>query len=409
MQKYGTFILFLVLVTIWSMFFTTIKFFLWGDLKDTLHVSLQTISWYLSLGWVIAYLVWGALATTFLKKYLLFALSFLTLIFVLCGYIFVLDTEVYFWFTVIFIGMFYGAWAVVKNIIISIEIKKTWLPDTSVNAYVSIVFIVSLIIWSILGWLLFENLWKNWYLVIIFMLCLSSVLSLKLDYDNISLRSLLTNWVKPYYFERKEKFKDSMRDYLPELKYISHNYTLLIVSSSFMWAISTLTSQKAIEYSVANFWKWESEAAMILLYSAVWAIIWSVVSMKMWWKRWFWFIVTNIIFALLVWFLPMFSYNYEIVATFAFLIWVFFGISSNLLDAYYFKILWDEDKKEYWASTYGLILSLILSFMMFIANYIEKTFSYDVLMMILWIILFIISYLIYRKFFVCENKKMYNS
>ena len=412
-KKYWTFILFLVLVSIWSIFFSTTKFFLWWDLKETLNVSLQTIAWYLSLWWVISYLIWWALASTFLKKYLLFTLSFLSLIFVTIWYIDWIDSNFYLWFIMIFIGAFYWAWSVVKNVIISIEIKKTGMPDTKVNALVSIVFIVSIIFGSIFWGLLFENMANAWYLVIISMLVVSSILSLFLDYDKVTFKSLISNWLKPYVFERKMKFTNSMKSYLPELKYIFKQYGLIIISASFLWAISTIVSQKAVEYSMVIFNKVESEASFVLLYSALWAIIWSLISIKMEKYRWQYFILTNFIFWVLIILFPFFSKSYLEISVFAFIIALFFWISSNLIDSYFFRILWEENKKEYGSSTYWLILSIIIFSMMFLSNFIQKyswyTFVnqyssygftsigiwYDFLMIFLWTIVLLVTYIIY--------------
>jgi hypothetical protein len=60
-----------------------------------------------------------------------------------------------------------------------------------------------------------------------------------------------------------------LKNFFPELKYIFKNFSLIIISSSFIWVISTVISQKAVEYSVLEFNKLPSEAAFLLLYSSV--------------------------------------------------------------------------------------------------------------------------------------------
>lgn len=205
-----------------------------------------------------------------------------------------------------------------------------------------------------------------------------------------------------------------MKLYLPELKYIFKHYALIIISAWFLWAISTIVSQKAIEYSIINFNKSESQSALILLYSALWVILWSLVSIKMEKDRWKYFIINNFIFWILVILFPFFSKNYIQVSIMAFAIGFFFWIASNLLDAYFFKTIWEENRKEYGSSTYWLIVSLVVFIMMFSSNIIEKyspiglinnnilksPFSqsqtwYDVLMLFLWFIIILITYIIY--------------
>lgn len=386
MNRYKTFAFFLVLVCLWSLFFSTIKFFLWSDLKTTLNPSLQVIAWYLSLGSVISYLIWWALAYTFLKKYLLFSISFLALVFTTFSYIIWFNSHYFFAFIIIFIWFFYWLWSVLKNILISIEIKKTWLPDTTVNALVWIFFVVSMIFWSVFWSLLFEKFLGLWYIIIIWILVLSSFISLLLDYDKISFSSLVKNWFRSYLFDRKHRFVNSMRDYFPDMKFVVKKYFFVIVSVSLLWAISTIVSQKAVEYSVDFFHKEASSAAFVLLYSALWAIIWNIVSMKMNKNRWFYLLIFNTIFSFLIIVFPFLNFSFFMIGVFAFVIWIFFWISSNIIDAYFFKKLWEDDKKEYGSSIYWLIMSFIIFVMMFFANKIWILFGFDILMFILWFI-----------------------
>lgn len=393
MRKYKTLIIFLSLVAIWSCFFSTYKFFLWWDLSPTLKPSLQTISWYLSLGSAISYLIWWAIAYTFLKKYLLFAISFLSLCFILLSYIVWISSNFFLWFIIIFLWILYWLWSVLKNILISIEIRKTWLPDTTINALVWISFVLFIIVGSVLWSFINEQLWKWWYFVIIFMLAITSVLSLFLDYDKLSLRSLLSWGFKSYLFDKKNTFINSMREYIPDMKYITKKYYKIIIYVSLLWAISTVVSQKAVEYSVDNFSKDASSAAFVLLYSAVWAIIWNIISMKMDKNRWLYLFIANCIFwVFIIWF-PFFTFSFLSISIFAFVIWVFFWVSSNLLDWYFFKSIWEENKKEYGSSTYGLIMSIIIFIIMFLSSFLYSQFWFDNLMYILWAIILIIWFI----------------
>lgn len=393
MQRFKTFFIFLILTAVWSAFFSTIKFFLWWDLKTTVAPDLQTLAGYLSLWGVIAYLIWGAIAYTFVKKYVLFFVSFISLIFTVIAYKVGIESSFFLSFIMISLGVLYWLWSVVKNILIAVEIKKTWLPDTTVNAVVGITFVVFVIAWSIIGSLLFEKLWNDWFKVIIWMLAFTSIVSLFLDYDNITLKSLLRDGFKSYYFERKGKFINSMRDYFPDVKYITTKYFSVIITSSLLWAISTIVSQKAVEYSVVHFDKDPSSAAFLLLFSAVWVIVWNLASVKMDTNRWKNFKIFNTLFALLIFVFPFFSISFQVVSIMAFVVWIFFWIASNLIDAYFFKKIWDENKKEYWASTYGLILSVVIFVMMFVWSYINSTFSYEVLMVTLWFVVLSLSFL----------------
>ena len=390
MKNYKTFIIFLILVAIWSSFFTTIKFYYWWELSSTLDMSLQTISWYLSFGWIFAYLIWWALASTFLKKYLLFFISLFTLLFVFVWWFIWFDSKIFFILIISFIWLTYWLWSIVKNVLIAIEIKKTWLSDTLVNALAWISFVVFIIIWSILGSLLHERLWENWYFVIIWLLVFTCILSLGLTYNKLGLKHYLLHWFKPYYVDRKQSFVTSMKEYVPDIKIITKKYYVIMISSSLLWAISTIVSQSAVEYSEKNFDKLSSEAAIILLFSAVWVIIWNILSVKMNKLRWKYFFGFNLIFSLLIICFPFAAISFMYVKIYAFFIGIFFGVASNLIDAYFFKKIWDENKKEYGSSTYWLILSIVIFVMMSFTSFINAHFWFEILMFILWTIVFIL-------------------
>ena len=383
MQKYKTFIIFIILTAIWSSLFSTIKYFFWWDLWNSLAPDLQVLSGYLSFGGILAYLLWWALAYSFLKKYLLFAFSFLTLIFVSIAYLFPISNNFSLAFIISIIWFFYWLWVVLRTILVSIEIQKTGMQDTKVNWIISIVFIVFLIIWTIAWSKLFEVFGHNWFLVIIGLLVLSSIVSLFLDYDNISLKSLFQNWLKSYKLEKTHKLKTALKNFFPELKYILKNFSFIIIFSSIIWSVSTVVSQKAVEYSVKEFHKLPSQAAYLLLYSSVWAILWNIISGFLTKYRWKSFVILNIFLSLLIIFFPFFNSTFFQVWIIAFLVWLVFWASTNLIDSFYLSKLWEQDKKEYGSSTYGLIFSIILFWTMFISSYIDKQYWFDILMYLL--------------------------
>lgn len=396
-QKYKTFIIFIILTALWSCIFSTIKYFLWSDLDATLKPDLQVLSGYLSLGWIFAYLLGWAIAYTFLKKYLLFWFSFLTLLFVILAYLVPIETN--FWLAIVVssIWFFYWLWVVLRSILVSVEIKRTGLEDTKVNAIISIVFIVFLIIWTIAWSKIFESFGHNWFLIIIALLIISSIVSLYLDYDQIKLKTLLKFWFKKYQKERTHKFKTALKNFIPELKYIFKNFTFIIIFSSLIWSISTVVSQMAVEYSVNEFSKPRSEAAFLLLYSSVWAILWNVVSSFLWKKRWQSFFVLNIFLWLLIIIFPFFNTTFLMVWVIAFLVWFVFWASTNLIDAFFLNKIWLVDKKEYGSSTYWLVFSVIIFSIMFISSFIEKKFWFDILMYTLWTMILLVNILNYKR------------
>ena len=397
MKKYSTLYIFLVLVAIWAAFFSSIKFFLWGELSSTLRPDLQTITGYLSFGSIFAYLIWWAFAATFLKKYYLFAISFLSFLFVTFAYFVGFSSNIMLAVIVMFLWFLYGLWSVVKNVIIAIEIKKTGISDTVINAIAGIVFVVFVIWGTLLGSVLFETLGKNGYLVIMWMLTLTAWVSLMLNYNKRTLSELMQHGWKNYYHDRKKKLGKALTLYIPDLWYILKNYSLIMLASAFLWAISTVVSQVSMEYSIVSFDIEASTASYIFLFSAVWAILGNIVSMKMWARRWKYWIIFGNCFSFLIIAFPFLALSFTYMSILAFFLWVFFGINSNLIDAFFIKTIGEEDKKEYGSSTYGLVLSIVIFLMMFLSSAIESYFSYKILMIFLWVIMFIVSWVLYLQ------------
>lgn len=80
MKSYKNLIIFLILVVLWSAVLGIFKYFFWGVMTDGLHMSLETIAGYISLGGIFAYLFGGALAYTFQIRSLLVTSSVLAII-----------------------------------------------------------------------------------------------------------------------------------------------------------------------------------------------------------------------------------------------------------------------------------------------------------------------------------------
>lgn len=390
MNKFKTFLIFILVLALWASFFASLKYFLWMDLSHSVKPDLQSIAWYLSLWWIAAYILGGAFASTFLKKYYIFILSSLCLLFLSIWFFNLFNFKYVFAFSITSIWFLYWLWNVVKSVILAIEIKKTGFSETLVNAISWITFVVFIIIWSILWSILFENFHHNWYLIIMGILFFISVLAFFLDYENIKFKTLIENWWENYIFERKNSLIQSIKSYIPDLKYIIKNYLFIIVTSSFLWTISTVVSQVAIEFSSLELKVEASKATWLLLYSAVWAILWNILSVKMNKKRWLFFTIFNILFALTIISFPFLWTSFLNFTILAFILGLFFWICSNLTDSYLLKRFWDENKKEYWASTAWLIFSFILFIMMFSSSFVLKEFWFTFLMISLWIISLII-------------------
>lgn len=396
-SSHNTLYLFLFLVALWGMFFSSLKYFIWGSLGGSIAPSLEEISGYLSFGGIFAYLIGASFAKVFLKKYYLVTLSLLTFGAILWAYLFGFHTNIGLAFTLISLWFFYGLWSVVKNVLVALEIEKTGYKDTTVNAFAEIVFIICLIGWTIWGNALFAVLWNQGYLVILFLLGITGYISLKLEYEPKTFGDLLKNGWKKYVGGRRNEILFSLKEALPEFQKVFQKYTPLMFVSALLWTLSTLVSQVSVSLSMERFALSSTSASTLFLFSALGAIVWNGCSIKMHSKRWLYWIGCISCFSLLLLSYGVFLQSFMMMALLATLLWFFFGASANLLDGYFIKQISDDNTKEYGSSSNGLMLSIMLFVGMFCAHFLSQYLGQIFTIAILWILMWVSSIVLYLR------------
>jgi hypothetical protein len=169
-----------------------------------------------------------------------------------------------------------------------------------------------------------------------------------------------------------------------------------MIFTSFIIAIATILSQKAIEYNVEVLWKSWSESAIILIYSAVGSIVWNIISMKIKTARWKKFFIFSLLFALTCFLFPSFISNFRSLFILTLIAGMFFWIIYNLLESYFFKKIADDEKKSYGSATLWVIMSSIIAFLMFLVDVIEKMTSFAWVYYFMWTIILFVWIIIFR-------------
>ena len=361
MKKYNTFIVFLVLVLMWSFFFGAFKFYTWAFFQKSFSFRLEEIAWSLSLWWVLAYLFWGIFSTIYEKRKILVWVAFFVMILLLWLYFWGFGYKLLWLGFIASIGVMYSFWSIAKNSLIFVEVQKTWKSDTFVNWLAGIIFIISLLVWSVLWPSMFERFWIYWSLTVIIPMFIAFALSFMMKYS----------WKEDTLVHEDENlkwfnlFSDLFKKYINNIKALSRTYWMILLCVWILWSISTIIAQQAIEYSMEKFGKTESEAAFIFLYSGVGAIIWNAISMFIKNNRWLFYRIFVYLFALFILAFPFVANSYLITIVLSLVIAIVFWAASNLLDAYYFFEIWRIWKKEHWSWVYGLVMSVIIASMMF--------------------------------------------
>lgn len=387
--------LLIFLTIIWSLFFAIYKYFIWWIFKtDT--ITLQSISAYLSIWWIFAFIIWWLIYEIFKEKIfhlIIWFSSILWLFGILIFYYYpIINNYIIVAFFTFIIWFFYWMWWILKNVIIASEIRKEYSTDTKINWFVNISFITSIIIWSILWWFLVEKMSIYGIYLIIFWLILALICWFFLSNSKSKLDEL----------SLKNKISFYKKSYLTDFIFIFKKYFINMIFIWLLLTIATILSQKAIEYNVKNMSMKQSIASSILLYSAVWSIIWNVFSMKIKEKsKWLFFMIFCFIFAFFTILLPIFIENFNTTKIIAFLAWGFFWISYNLIESDFFKNIWIDEKKSYgWASLW-IIISIVIASMMFLIDFIEKILGFT------WSYLFLasITILIWISFYLKHKEK----
>lgn len=381
-MKNKNLIILFILIIVWSLFFAIYKYFMWWVFKtDT--ITLQYISWYLSIWTIWAFIIGWLLYELFREKKYHLATILFTLISVISIYLFtkfqVFENNILVAWITLIVWFFYWLWWVLRNILISTQIHESTLWDTKINGLANIFFITSLIIWSIVWGIIAEKLSINWIFIISVLLWIWLI-----SWSFLSYKSLQeTKTIKKRALEYKQ-------NYLSDFKFIVKKYFVIMIFIALIITIATILSQKAIEYNVNILGKSWSSSAIILLYSAIWSIIWNIVSMKINKHRWFNFLIFSILFATTTFLFPTFISNFTQTSILAFIAGLFFGITYNLLEAHFFKKIALDDKKSFGSATLWIITSCIIAGLMFLVDIIQKITWFGWVYYFMWSIILII-------------------
>lgn len=358
-MKLKNFYILLSLICFWTCFFGLFKYFFWAQNSSSLSLTLEEIAGYLAFWSFFAYFFWSIVFEILKEKYTLICISLsitllllVTLIVWVHSKIFIASLSIGAWF-------FYGLWNVIKNIIISQEIERTGKTDTLINGFSNIAFFVSIILGSIGGGLLFENFGN---------LGIVGIIAISVVAGGV--------WMNIYQekacsiVESAATVKNFKSSYLPNFVFvIKKNFFIMFLASIYL-VIATILSQKSIAYSVDFLWKTNSEASTLLLYSAVGTIIWNFSTMRIQ-RRWLW---TTILWTLFAWLIFAFSYlmaNFLVTAILATLAGFFFWTNYNLVESYFLLKIGEQWKRDFGASSYGIISSICISWGMFLTHFLE--------------------------------------
>lgn len=344
-MKHKNLIIFVIITLLRSIFIWMVKFYLRSSLK-VIDISLEEIMGYISLGSVLAYLIWVTLSQLFHKKSILMFIGTLSIFCLILWHILWYFPIKTFIIIISIIWLCYWVRLVIKWIIITQEIQNSWYKEATVNALFNIALLVWIVVWSYLWFFVYNKLGNNWFLAIISVLCLANILSIFLEYDKIT---------------HKSDLKKELKSIIPTIISISKKYIGLLIPIWVMRAVSTAIWQKMLEIWIDMFNKTPKSSILVIISSIAGTVIWHILSIFFQRNRKVMIILFTSIFGFATIYFPFiinkFEY-YSILNICGFIIWALFWIAINLIEARYFFHIWQDHKKEHWSSAYWLITSI---------------------------------------------------
>lgn len=382
-MKHKDLILFIAITFLRSVFISMLKFFLRSYLKDV-SISLEEIAGYLSLWWMIAYLIWWSLAYSFRKKSITIFAWLVAIWCVSLGHILGYYPFRVFVLLVSSIGFMYSLRLVVKSIILSIEIQRSNHGEAKINGMINIAILAGILLWSYLWFTIFAKRGTNWFQIIIALLVLSSILTMMMNYDQ--------------HFEMKH-FSQTLRQTIPNVIGIIKKYIRLLLPIGALRAISTAIGQKMLEIGVDLFQRTPKSSIVIIIMWFLGAILGHIISAFFLRKRKLIAMIFTIIFWLATIYFPHIIDKFEYYVTlniFSFCIGIFFGIAVNLLEGRYFFHIGDNHRKEYGSVTYGITTSIIIFIIMIAADYLSRKVGMKISFFFFGMVLLLMPFLIKR-------------
>lgn len=354
----------LLLIALWSLFYAGVKYFFWGVYDGTSFTpTLESISGYVLIGSMIAYLIGGILYARYSERLMLFVALWVGIMSFFSAILFPNISPYFFNISMIGIGLAYSLYVIGKNTLIGREITTSSFGSSTIGAFTTIIFIVFLIIGTIVGAKIGEtdSLFITW---IAYFICILGSAFFALQFADTR--------------REKREFHFSLALY----KKLFVRYGIFMIGLACFWQISVEASQVAINYSKDFFDKSNSASSLLLIFSSIGAILGNILSVKISEKRlksFMWitsgFVIIVFLFSTILGFAKMLDIYY-IVQILAFLVGFFFGGAVNLAESYFFSLLGKDPDEAHISALYGFTLSFVGTITMFISEKILHIQSY---------------------------------
>lgn len=384
MKNISILIFFIMLNLFWSFLFGGIKYYI-RPIIGSQYITLEQIASSLAIWWVIAYIFGWALLASYHRRMIVIISWIMTGIALTVWRIWWYTSEIITTLLLIIIWCGYNLWTVLKGILITELIESNILSHTAINSLATITLLVGIIAWSYLWGLIYGDLGQSWHMIFIIVVIMTIIIWLA-----ISMKASYPSGII------SQELKKTWHAFLSILK----TYWLLLICIAWLRAVSTLAWQEAIKLGISVFQQSQEHSSILLAYSAIGIIIWSIIAVRYSSSRFIISLIASIWFVVLMSWLPLiisFYPIYGILVAAAILLWLFLGILINTVEAMFFQHLWSHPYREYGSALYGLMVNTGVMIVMWWALYVSYM-RWDNSIFVYGAIIMIISIsLIYKK------------
>ena len=363
-RSFSTFPTFLVTVFFWSVAFAGSKFFLKNLTFVGLHedpaVLLEKVVGYVSIGAALAYAIGGSISSVLPKRTLIVLTSALAILVLLAEYSYGQASPVALIATGVTVGMLYGLYAVVRSVVACIEIEKTRTADTVVNGLVTVLLIIGLIIGPYVSTRFFELIGPQTIWVFVAMFSIITVAAFFLPYGR---------------YETRVPFYSSITKTWKEACWISAQRPTVLLASAALWSVSTIVGLKSVPYTFTTYGILESEASLIVVYSALGIIFGNLLTMSCK-NRWLFYRLHAIALSCMIFFFRTLTTSYPLMIAYSVTIGVFIGASTNLVDSYFLQFIGKHNVKENGAALNGVILNAMMAGLFFSLRFVPENLHF---------------------------------
>ncbi|MDR2862210.1 MAG: MFS transporter [Syntrophobacterales bacterium] len=306
---------------------------------DSKSWVIQGVGALITLGPCLIYFLSSPLASSYKKRWVMFAAAGITAVLLVFGGI--TDYIGTAWTYVFLAGLIMGCFNAAKNAAIPLEAVKSGRSTESVNAAVNIGFLAGMMLGVPIGTKMYEvnPAWGLYFCIALFVF--AALFGSFCHFSN----------------ENLQNFRQSTNFLCEDTRFLIKKYKLYLLMVPLIWGVVSALSLSIIAYAEEAKLGTATQCSFMAIYAAVAVAVGNVMADKLKKNRYHVTFIYNILLIVFILLIPVLirlfaeptieenRVIYWILAAVAAFLGILFGLSTNLIEAEWFRMIY-EDKKE---------------------------------------------------------------